>query len=83
MGFRKAHPFAIASRGAGPSYGNPSPTNSCKTEKNTTRQHIERDWRPGLTGSPLGSTPVRMPLRLGSSKALGSWGDEKLAYKRT
>lgn len=26
--FRKAHPLAIASKGAGPSYGNPRPTNS-------------------------------------------------------
>lgn len=25
---RKAHPLAIASKGAGPSYGNPRPTNS-------------------------------------------------------
>lgn len=49
LGFRKAHPFAMASRGAGPSYGNPSPTNSCKTEKNITRQHIERDWLTGVS----------------------------------
>lgn len=26
--FRKAHPLAIASKGAGPSYGNPRPTKS-------------------------------------------------------
>lgn len=30
--FRKAHPLAIASKGAGPSYGNPRPTNSWKIQ---------------------------------------------------
>ena len=54
LGFRKAHPFAMASRGAGPSYGNPRPTNSCKTEKHTTCKHVDQDWRPWLPGVSSG-----------------------------
>ena len=48
--------------------------------------HVNTSTRtgiPGSQGSLLGSMPVQTPLRLGSSKALGSWGDEKPVYKRT
>lgn len=32
LGLRKAQPLAMASRGAGPSYGKERPTNSCRGE---------------------------------------------------
>lgn len=43
--FRKAHPLAIASKGAGPSYGNPRPTKSWKIENTNLNFVLHKNWK--------------------------------------
>lgn len=63
LGFRKMQPFAKASKGAGPSYGNDSPTKTCNTRRVPAGISLL---------SPLGGSKVNVIMPAGRTWRTGS-----------